>query len=677
MTSEKRKNEGAEDRNIYVLSIGINKYKSPEIRNLGGCVDDVNKLKKFLQAKFSISDAHYKTITDEEATRQGIIRTFRNHFSHLKDGDIALLHYSGHGSWEITSEEFAKAGLEPPGGRNELIVCQDSDDPGVFNIADKELRMLISEVQFPRNEKPKNIHFVCLFDCCHSGSLIREDDEKINVRMISRRKEPRPLDAYLEGQYSLMKGITLPSVNYISLTACAPRESAIEDRNGGLFTNALIRVLNTTLRGGYIPSYSELHAIVREITKKNARNKQTPHFEYAGNINPFDSFLLQGETKRNHYPELIFKDGEWQIERGAIHGIDFDSVKKLAIPIFKHSEPEKIIAYAKVNNVGLEYTALQLNEIDAVKLNTENTYLIALTGTPLPLKITTEATGLLVRNKLMKEFLNEKNNYKFLLTEIANYELRISENQLCIFNQNIDVPQLIYGIRQVDESAIQHIIEQLSKISRWEQVNSVYTPLRTSIDPDQLDLKFQYEDYNGVLHTHSFDTAENEDSKTFQITLSYDKEQGGIPYSFKVMNNTDHKLFYYLIHLKSHYAISQKYEAYLKEVYSKEIIELYDSTSNNTGLGIADNYQNEIQVTFLLITSRTKLNIPYVFEQTGFGACFGQIVDSLEEWEERSPRGIKRDVALKNRSNVNWAVKRVEIKITSQSSVSAYQKRPD
>lgn len=663
MASEKHKNEGSEDQNIYVLSIGINKYKSPEIRNLGACVDDVNKLKKFLQAKFSISDAHYKTITDEEATRKGIIRTFRNHFRRLKDGDIALLHYSGHGSWEITSEEFAKAGLEPPGGRNELIVCQDSDDPGVFNIADKELRMLISEVQFPRSEKPRNIHFICLFDCCHSGSLIREDDEKINVRTISRRKEPRPLSAYLEGQYSLMKEINLPSVNYISLTACAPRESAIEDQNGGLFTNALIHVLSTALNGGYLPSYSELHAIVREITKKNARNKQTPHFEYAGDINPFDSFLLQGETKTNQYSALIFKDEEWQIARGAIHGIDFDSVNEINIPVFKNSELEKPIAYVNVNQVNLEYTTLELHKLSPAKLNPESTYLIALTGTPLPLKITVEATGTLVHNKLMDELTKVRNKHKFLLTEMANYELRIAEKQLCIFSQKKDKAQLIYGIRQVDISAIQHIIEQLSKISRWEQINSVYTPLYSSIDPDQLDLEFQYEDYNGVFHTYNFGDSDKEGAKAFQISLPYDKKHGGIPYAFKVKNNADHKLFYYLIHLTSRFGIYQKHEAYLKEFYSKEVIVLYDSVSNHTGLGILDGQHNEILTTFLLIASRKELNIPYVFEQSGFGDCFGQIMSSLKEWQDHSSESIRGEVPLKNRSKVSWAVKRVEVKV--------------
>ena len=324
-TNNSKNTQQPKNRKIYVLSIGIDWYKSDHVYDLAGCVNDVVRLKTFFQKQFHIPDDQYRVLINHEATRDGIIEAFRTHFKQLQDGDIALFHYSGHGSWEKTSGEFIEAQLEPIGSRNEVIVCHDSRTDGVYNLADKELRVLISELQYPSKGSSRNIHFACLFDCCHSGSMLRKEEPTVRVRMTSSSKHLRSLDTYLDQKYAKQwketGSISYPPVDYISMAACSPRESAIEDQEGGLFTSALIRALGMASHRANLPSYAQLFALIREITKTNANNLQTPYFEYAGRVNPFDAFLLQGETTSNAYPEIVQKDGELQVTLGALHGL--------------------------------------------------------------------------------------------------------------------------------------------------------------------------------------------------------------------------------------------------------------------------------------------------------------------------------------------------------------------
>lgn len=662
---------------IRVLSVAINRYKSDHIRNLEGCENDSNRLKQFLQSKLHIPDAHYKVVANEQATRKGIIDAFRKHFGALKDGGVALFHYSGHGSWEPASNDFVAAGLEPDGGRNEVLVCHDSGDPGIYNIADKELRWLISEVQYPPVGNPKNIHFICLFDCCHSGSMLRQDGEGVHVRLQPGAKQPRPLEAYLEGQYARLEKLRMPPADYISLAACSPRESAIEEKSGGLFTGALVRVLETASRGAAFPSYSELFSLIREITRNNTHNYQTPHFEYAGAVNPHHAFLLKGESQGNYYPELTIKDGEWKVAMGALHGLNADSLQDMSIPVFEHGQTEKPIGYARAGQVELEYTSLKEIAFEspsgtrgfgtrpaAQPLPVPNkTYLAGLAGRALPLKITANHTTRPIRDMLMEELEKAKNKGRFCVSDAASYELRIQPGLLAILRHSPHPNELIYGIRQTDGLAIQHITEQLAMISRREQINSIYTPRRSAVDPGQITLYFSYEDYGGREHRFEFGATDESRSQPFQVELPFDEKEGAIPYAFQAENNTDSQLYYYLVHLDRKYAARQKHEAYLKGFYPQEKITLYDSASKGLGLGVFGKGIAESLDIFLLIASKEQLSIPYVFEQSGFGACFGQTIGSLDEWQSKAGGKKREEGALRNQAKASWAVKRLEVKV--------------
>jgi Caspase domain len=155
-------------RNIYALLVGIDAYQAP-VRPLRGCKNDIHQVETLLAARAQTSgDRFYaKVLTDTAATRLAIIEGFRQHLRQAKADDVALFYYSGHGSQQKSPPEFWH--LEPD-RLDETLVCHDSRKPGSWDLADKELAQLITEVA---ESKP---HVAVILDCCHSGSGTRAAD---------------------------------------------------------------------------------------------------------------------------------------------------------------------------------------------------------------------------------------------------------------------------------------------------------------------------------------------------------------------------------------------------------------------------------------------------------------------------------------------------------------------
>lgn len=58
------------------LLVGIDRYRSEGINRLTGCVNDVHAMKELLVSRYGFAPSDVKTLTDGEATRDGITRLF-------------------------------------------------------------------------------------------------------------------------------------------------------------------------------------------------------------------------------------------------------------------------------------------------------------------------------------------------------------------------------------------------------------------------------------------------------------------------------------------------------------------------------------------------------------------------------------------------------------------------
>lgn len=217
---------------LYVLLVGINKYADPQISNLRGCENDVDKIEKLLIRQFNVPENNIDKLVNQHATHNAIKAAFRKHLTEKarawktagsKEPKPAFyFHFSGHGSQ--TRDE---TGTEPD-GMDETIVAHDSRLPGIYDIKDWELGELIDEL----SQYSDNVTIV--LDCCHSGSGTRDYKENVSqTRRCAPDDRPQPLAQQRPANLQIKRNIggsdwEIGSGQYVLLAGCRDREESNE-----------------------------------------------------------------------------------------------------------------------------------------------------------------------------------------------------------------------------------------------------------------------------------------------------------------------------------------------------------------------------------------------------------------------------------------------------------------
>ena len=219
------------------LLVGINEY-SNGISPLDGCVNDVLLQKELLTYRFGFNPKDIVTVTDSQATRQGILSAFEEHLiKQAKPGDTVVFHFSGHGGQVLDPDK------DSPDGLNSTLIPIDSDASfggEVEDIMGHTLFLLMYAL------KTDNVTFV--LDSCHSGGAKRGN---FVVRSRSGSKKLQISPKEIEYQGSLLKRLNLSPQEFIRLRrqniakgvviASAKREqlavdASFDDFSAGAFT---------------------------------------------------------------------------------------------------------------------------------------------------------------------------------------------------------------------------------------------------------------------------------------------------------------------------------------------------------------------------------------------------------------------------------------------------------
>lgn len=95
----------------FALIIGIDDYSN--CLKLRGAVADAKAMKDFLEEVLRVPEEHIHTLFDAEATREAIIKAFRDlrDDKRIRNGDPILIYYAGHGgelpaprAWDISGK---------------------------------------------------------------------------------------------------------------------------------------------------------------------------------------------------------------------------------------------------------------------------------------------------------------------------------------------------------------------------------------------------------------------------------------------------------------------------------------------------------------------------------------------------------------------------------------------
>jgi hypothetical protein len=159
-------NPAAQDPQKWALLIGINRYPNFGARGqLSGCINDVKVMRQVLVNSFDFPENHVAVLTDDQASQEGIRAAMRDLVQRVGQDDVVVFHYSGHGS-QMTDLEG-----DEPDGRDETIVPYDSgrDPHENRDIKDDEIYLWLKGLT------AKTSALTLIFDCCHSGTIVRDD----------------------------------------------------------------------------------------------------------------------------------------------------------------------------------------------------------------------------------------------------------------------------------------------------------------------------------------------------------------------------------------------------------------------------------------------------------------------------------------------------------------------
>jgi hypothetical protein len=209
------------------LLIGINKYL--HVPKLNGSLNDIETMRQVLVSRFGFDERHIATLTDEAATRAGILAALDRLVQEAGPRDTVYLHYSGHGS-----QVQDLNGDEPDDGLDETLVPQDGRGGNIPDITDDELDERLARL--------KASSALIVLDSCHSGTATRG----MEVRTRAVPQDTR-LALYPKPNVTTRGVIPLLTTRYVLMTGAAAHQEAldgpVEGKYHGFFSYALSKSL--------------------------------------------------------------------------------------------------------------------------------------------------------------------------------------------------------------------------------------------------------------------------------------------------------------------------------------------------------------------------------------------------------------------------------------------------
>ncbi|MCK4340681.1 MAG: caspase family protein [Phycisphaerae bacterium] len=341
------------------LLIGINDYQDSRIRDLRGCEDDVEAMRRVLIDDYGFVNGQIRVLIRGDATRAGILDAIDVWLiAGTQPGDRVLLYYSGHGSQKQCGADKP----EEPDGYDEVLCAVDYNPETQANsILDDELNERL------RLLDGRNV--LVIVDACHSGSITKSINGRLRgIETIdtaqsvpkyipppggSRYKDVffRPPTTFAADSASRAGAGQLRSdnsgaanatrgaeqiidevrANYVALTSCADAQTSEEIRvrvgeryaRRGAFTWLLAEGLSGPAdanRNGEV-TYREILAYVNERLRDPRYDlTQTPELRTRREFfsQPFLGRVL---TSRGLPKVVEVSDDRVTINRGAQHGV--------------------------------------------------------------------------------------------------------------------------------------------------------------------------------------------------------------------------------------------------------------------------------------------------------------------------------------------------------------------
>ncbi|MEO1376686.1 MAG: caspase family protein [Cyanobacteria bacterium J06635_10] len=550
---------------IYGLLVGIDNYHPQSgVNSLKGCVKDIEAIEQYLKNTTEGKTENKwelvtQKLTNELATRQGVIDGFSQHLTQADREDVVLFYYAGHGSQETVSEVFREKERD---GKIETLVCYDSRTSGVRDLADKELNYLIEQVA------KNNPHILIILDSCHSGTATR--DPEVIERLTNLNPQPRDLENFVftakEPQWlDIFYNKSDREPRHILISACrdfqTAKEHKINGQHRGAFSYFLIEAL---VRTNGCLSYNNLVQDINALITGKVKD-QSPQIEAKLDdlIQPFLGGAVGEEINYFTLSYNSYTHNNWVINGGLLHGIHPISEGKTYLAIFPQGinleelqEIDRAICKAEVTQVMTEASKVELFD-EKFELSDEVAYWAVVSDVPLPnLKVffagdeEGKTIALEVFNETENKFVAKVDSYLD-----ADYYLEAVNGQFWI-KQTADKKPLVAPVPEVRDTQgytrerARKIITRLEHIARWKNILELKTPPTSQIKAGDVEMEVivnsggkEYSSKDGISTLPGNYTFENNQFKEPRVKI-------------KVTNNSDTDVYFQILELAGNYEIA-------------------------------------------------------------------------------------------------------------------------
>jgi hypothetical protein len=279
------------------LFVGINSYPGKDA--LRSCVRDATNMQNNLVNDFGFARTNTTLLTDEKATRQGILNQLSNFENQASRGDLFVMYYSGHGSLfpdalsadRDETEEIAPPEI-PSGFYDSTIVPIDarlttSGKPWGNFILDDEINEIFARFT------AKGVQVIFISDSCNSGTLARS----LNIDGNSKNKfiSPIAIRKNTEDWKSVVTGKGRKSDEnfdklFLVVASSLDTQYSIDQGAGrmSLFTEKFLETLDDFKRRNVAFTYNSIESEVKPLVEVQSDGRQTPRLD----ARFFDSRLL-------------------------------------------------------------------------------------------------------------------------------------------------------------------------------------------------------------------------------------------------------------------------------------------------------------------------------------------------------------------------------------------------
>jgi hypothetical protein len=261
------------------LLIGINQYVIPGA-DLRGCVNDVQDMRAVLMEFGGFKRSDITVLTDKAATKKAMMAAIKSLVKSSKKGDVAFLHYSGHGS-NVPDDNGDEADQ-----RDEILCPSDLnwDD----TLRDDWLRTTFDAL-------PAGANLTVVMDCCHSGTntrAIEPPDVPVKERYLpspwgiaaaeTGRSLPKKVGSTVRRSKPAkrtVQDIIDADIPELLITGCRDTQTSADAFINGRYNGALTFGLVEAIRAAKGDlTYRELHERASAVLKKR-KFDQVPQFE--------------------------------------------------------------------------------------------------------------------------------------------------------------------------------------------------------------------------------------------------------------------------------------------------------------------------------------------------------------------------------------------------------------